>query len=115
MNEKFGEDDIEIAADPEAVMMEIIEIDEVEDVDELENGSKKEGKMCEVLTMVKNLAHVREEVEALGYIIVSAEIVKIPEQQQHVTSDDRKKIETLIEALEEHDDVENVWTTMEVD
>ena len=80
--------------------------------DNSDAGSKKGVKMCEVLTMVKNLAQVRGAIEKLGYIVVSAEIIKIPEQLQHVTSDDQKKVEVLIEALEEHDDVENVGTTM---
>ncbi len=116
-SEKHGEEDIEASVDPETVMMEIIEIEEVEEVDEFEGdnsdaGSKKGVKMCEVLTMVKNLAQVRGAIEKLGYIVVSAEIIKIPEQLQHVTSDDQKKVEVLIEALEEHDDVENVWTIM---
>lgn len=109
--EKFGGGDTNVATDPDEVMMQVIDIDGVEDIS-CEDTDEDSFTLCEVLTSVKDLARVKGEIDQLGYIVRSAEIIKVPERTQTVDKNVSDKVTSLVEAIEDHDDVENVWTTM---
>lgn len=110
--EKFGEVDSEAAVSSDEIMMDVIDIDGVEDVEECRKDDETGQSFCEVITTVKQLAQVRDGIGKLGYIVDSAEIIKVPEQPQSVEDGLAEKVQSLVDALEGHDDVENVWTTM---
>lgn len=111
---KFGEEDREEQVDMDELMMEMIDIDGVEDVASSEENDGKGFKICEVITSVKQLAHVEEEIRKRGYIVDSAELVRLPEQTQEVSPSAREQVESLVDSLDDNEDVENVWTNADL-
>lgn len=78
-----------------------------------EDFSVEEG-IAEILTAPEAFTTVFDAVEAAGYSIVSGEVTMIP--QNYVSSDDQEVIDTmekLVDALEEDDDVQNVYHNFE--
>ena len=68
----------------------------------------------EITTEVDDLTTVREALEALGYKIESAEEDKIPQSYVTLTDEaDIKNMTTLLEKLEDNDDVQNVYHNWE--
>ena len=67
------------------------------------------------MTSVDNFSAVREALEKAGYLFVQAEINYIP-QTTTVLDDEEasKKMERLVDMLEENDDVQNVYHTWEM-
>ena len=64
----------------------------------------------EVFTDVSELSAVREALEAKGYTIESADPEKIPSNYIRLDDEDQiKMMNRLLEALEENDDVTEVW------
>lgn len=72
------------------------------------------GDIFEIYTTPEDLDYVSKTLTESGYTIVSAEKDKIP--QNYVTldsEDDLKKMRLLIEYLEEHDDVQEIYHNWE--
>ena len=68
----------------------------------------------EITTEVDDLTAVREALEGLGYKIESAEEDKIPQSYVTLTDEaDIKNMTTLLEKLEDNDDVQNVYHNWE--
>jgi transcriptional/translational regulatory protein YebC/TACO1 len=65
-----------------------------------------------VLCAPSDLAAVRSAVEAAGIAVDSAEIVWIPMQTVEADADILVQVERLIDALEDHDDVQKVYTNL---
>ena len=74
-----------------------------------------EDDCFEILTSVDNFSTVREALEKAGYQFVQAEINYVP-QTTTVLDDEEavKKMERLVDMLEENDDVQNVYHTWEM-
>lgn len=87
-------------------------------MDSLEAGADDfnvEDDCYEILTSPETFSTVRETLEKSGYVFAQAEINYIP--QTTTTLDDEeavKKMEKLIDMLEENDDVQNVYHTWEM-
>lgn len=83
--------------------LEIIDLG-VEDIEELTDGWL-------VYTDREKLIETKDELERLGYTVESVELVMRPQTPQ-VYADPRqqKKVEELLDRLEELDDVHKVWT-----
>ena len=81
--------------------------------DALEAGAEdfvSEGEIFEIYTTPEDLSFVRETLEGKGYKIESAEKDKIPSNYVTLTDEeDIKKMNLLIEYLEEHDDVQEIY------
>lgn len=77
-----------------------------EDVEEDED-------IIEIVTEVENLEEVKKALQEQEIAIESAEIAFLPKTMTTVTRDDGEKVERLLEVLEEHDDVQNVYTNYE--
>lgn len=74
-----------------------------------EDGSFK------VITSVQNLQTVAEEIEKAGNKVQQAQITRIPENTVEVTDETTAKhIFRLLEALESHDDVQNVYANFDM-
>jgi YebC/PmpR family DNA-binding regulatory protein len=67
----------------------------------------------EVLTGTANFSKVREELEKSGIEFLEAEIKYIPQTTTTVSEEDEIKLQRLIDALEDNDDVQNVWTNLD--
>jgi len=93
---RYGEDDLIAAIDAGA-----------EDV-------REEGDLLRVLCEPASLSAVREALEAGGVEIASAEVAMEPKSTVEVKGNDAKSLLSLIEALEEHDDVNEVHANFDI-
>ncbi len=75
----------------------------------------RDGETFEVTTSPETFETVKRAMEAKGVVLASAELQLIPETTVKVEGHDAEKILNLIEALEEHDDVQNVYSNFEMD
>ena len=87
-------------------------------IDALEAGADDfnvEDECYEILTSVESFSSVREALEKSGYSFVQAEINYIPQTTTALEDEEAvKKMEKLIDMLEENDDVQNVYHTWEM-
>ena len=69
-----------------------------------------------VLTSVENFQSVVEGLEKDGFKVLSADLTRLPENDLEITDEaTAKKILLLLEKLEEHDDVQNVYSNVDID
>lgn len=82
---------------------------EPKDVEEVDEEYK-------ITTTVDGFQNAVETLEKLGYKLKSSELTRIPSNSVEVTDfDTAKKVLLLLEKLEEHDDVQNVYSNLEID
>jgi YebC/PmpR family DNA-binding regulatory protein len=93
---RYGEDDLIAAIDAGA-----------EDV-------REDGDLLRVLCDPGDLSAVREALDAAGVEIASAEVTMEPKSTVEVKGNDAKSLLGLIEALEEHDDVNEVHANFDI-
>ncbi len=91
------------AVDEERLMEIAIEAG-AEDVSSMDEG-------FQVLTEPAQFGAVREALEAKGVATESAEVAFLPLSPVEMDEGVRSRVETLVEALEEHDDVQKVHTS----
>ena len=73
-----------------------------------------EDDAFEVLTPVNDVYTVKEALEAAGYTILSTEEAKIPSSYINLTDEDAvTKMNKLIDALDDNEDVQNYWHNWE--
>lgn len=73
-----------------------------------------EEECFEITTAPESFSAVRDKLDEKGYVFVQAEINYIPQTTTVIENeDDIKKMEHLIDMLEENDDVQNVYHTWE--
>ncbi len=94
--ERYGEDDLMAAIDAGA-----------EDV-------SHDGDLLKVLTAAGDLAAVREALEDAGVEIESAELAMEPKNVVEVGEGDARSLMRLMEALDEHDDVDAVHANFDI-
>ncbi len=93
-------------SDYDALMLEAIEAG-AEDVD-------ASDETIEVTTARSDLYAVRQALEAAGYKITSAELVRIPSTTIQVDAESAAANFKLMERLEDNDDVGNVFSNMDL-
>ncbi|MFH1547642.1 MAG: YebC/PmpR family DNA-binding transcriptional regulator, partial [bacterium] len=113
-SEKFGEGDIEKPLNMDDVMMEMMDYEGVEDVREWKDNDEPEAHFCEIITDPKKFASIRKNIEEKKYVISESELIKIPENKIDISEKDSAKLLVLMEALDDHEDVENVWVNVEI-
>lgn len=110
-SEKFGKEDTFIPVDMEELQMEIMEIDGVLDMKEEDAlDGDDEIKALEIITTKNEFAAIVKEIQQLGYKIISADLAKLPKEVMSISEEAETKNNNLIELLEDHDDVDSVWT-----
>ncbi len=73
-----------------------------------------EDGVAEVTTAPSDFGKVREALEAAGYAFASAEIEQVPSTYTTLSDEDSMvKMRRLLDALEDNDDVQNVWHNLE--
>lgn len=86
-------------------------------MDALDAGAEDfeaEEECFEITTAPESLSAVRDALDEKGYVFVQAEVNYIPKSTTVIENeDDIKKMEHLIDMLEENDDVQNVYHTWE--
>ena len=71
---------------------------------------KVEEEVYEILTAPNDFSTVRENLEKQGFVFLSAEVQKIPQNTVEVTDPETiEKIQKMLDLLEESDDVQNVY------
>lgn len=105
-SEKYGEEDKFVSSNIEDVIMDIIDIEGVIDI------SEGDG-VLEVIVDFKDFIRVRDSISNLGYVVSKAHIWKVPKMKKRLSESELEKAQRFIEALEELDDVQNIWTEVE--
>ena len=81
--------------------------------DALEAGASDfaaDGDVFEITTEPDDFSAVRDTLEGKGYTFVSAEVEMVPDVYTAITDPDLIiKMEKLLDALDDNDDVQNVW------
>lgn len=72
-----------------------------------------EGDAWEIHTVMSDFNSVRESFEAAGLQIQSAELSMIPQNTITVDLETARKLIRFIDALEDHDDVQNVYSNVD--
>ena len=85
--------------------------------DALEAGASDfaaDEDVFEITTEPDDFSGVRDDLEAKGYTFVSAEIEQVPDVYSAIEDPDMAlKMEKLLDVLEDDDDVQNVWHSLE--
>ena len=98
--------------DGDKLFEEAMEIDGVDDIEIDESGD--EITEAEVTTAPNDLVQVAEALEKMGYHFSSAEVAYIPSTYNRLSDEDQlKNFGTMIELLDEDDDVQGVWHNLE--
>ncbi len=64
----------------------------------------------EITTEPEDFSGVRDDLEAKGYTFITAELQMVPDVFSEIADPDAaKNMEKLLDLLEDHDDVQNVW------
>ena len=69
----------------------------------------------EIVTAPENFEPVRDAVKALGVEPANAAIAMIPQNYVKLTGKDASQMVRLMEALDDHDDVQNVWANFDIE
>jgi transcriptional/translational regulatory protein YebC/TACO1 len=93
--------------DEETVMLEAIESG-AEDIEVEEN-------YIEIITAPGDFQAVKESLEASGYVFDDAEVTMIPTNTVEIPADKTEQALKLLEALEELDDVQQVYANGDFD
>ena len=75
---------------------------------------KSDDKNYEITTPVQELENVKQALQAKGINWLDAELTMIPSSTVKVTGGDAKQILQLTDALEEHDDVQQVYANYDI-
>ncbi len=109
-NFKIKDDNIDL----EELELELIDfgVEEVfEDTDEDEDGNKVTSIM--IYAPFESFGNIQSYLEENGIEILSSGFERIPQVTKKLTPEQAEDVEKLIEKLEEDDDVQNVYHTME--
>ncbi|MEE8359626.1 MAG: YebC/PmpR family DNA-binding transcriptional regulator [Candidatus Omnitrophota bacterium] len=83
----------------------------------LENGAEdltSEGDTFEIKTLPQDFEKVKQSLEEKSIKVASAEITMIPKTTIKVTDEKAKKVLSLVDALEDNDDVQNVYANFDI-
>lgn len=92
--------------DEDTLMMEALELG-AEDI-------SKEDDVYEIITEPTVFSAVRSGLEEAGYKFLSAEVAMIPQNSVRLNEADAEKVLSIIDKLEDNDDVQNVYHNLEI-
>jgi YebC/PmpR family DNA-binding regulatory protein len=95
------------AADEEKMMSIVLEAG----ADDL----RDDGSAWEVLTPPESFEPVRDALAAAGIKPTAAEVSLVPQNYIRLTGSEASQMVRLVEALEEHDDVQHVYSNFDID
>ena len=82
----------------------------------LEAGAEdvtSDDEYYEIVTAPNDFSKIREELEKSNIKFEEAEIKYVPQTTTSISEEDQIKVNRLIDALEDNDDVQNVWTNLD--
>jgi len=86
-------------------------------MDAIEAGAEdvsEEDQTVEIKTKPEDFEEILKKLKDKGYDIASSEITLVPNATISVSGDDARKLMKLVETLEEHDDVQNVYSNFDI-
>ncbi len=72
------------------------------------------GEYYEILTEPQNFEAVREALQVKNIPISSADLTRIPKNEVKLGSEEAKRVMKLVDLLEDNDDVQNVYTNLDL-
>jgi YebC/PmpR family DNA-binding regulatory protein len=75
----------------------------------------EDGDNWEILTAPDAFERVRDAVKGLNLEPISAEVAMVPRNYVKLTGKEAQQMLKLMESLEEHDDVQHVWSNFDVE
>ena len=69
----------------------------------------------EIVCAPENFEAVRDAVKALGIEPASAEVAMVPQNYVKLTGKEAQQMLRLMEAIDEHDDVQHVWANFDIE
>ena len=89
---------------------------ELEAIDAGAEDLQRDGDIFEITTAFEELSDVRDNLEKAGFKIEKAEISYLPKMPVHIDNlEDAKKVLKLVEALEDDEDVTNVFSNFDIE
>ena len=76
---------------------------------------REDGSNFEILTAPENFEAVRAALESAGIPTAAAEISMIPQNYVKLEGKNAQTMLNLMEALEDHEDIQNVWANFDID
>jgi transcriptional/translational regulatory protein YebC/TACO1 len=74
-----------------------------------------DGSAWEIVSAPESFEAVREAVKGLGLEPASAEVAMIPQNYVKLQGKDAQAMLRLMEALDDHDDVQHVWANFDIE
>jgi YebC/PmpR family DNA-binding regulatory protein len=74
-----------------------------------------EEDVYEIYTPMEEFLNTQDELERRGVPTVAKELAMVPQTTLDVPADKVNQVLRLVEALEDHDDVQKVWANMQID
>jgi len=75
---------------------------------------KSDDKNYEIITAPQDLENVKAALQKKGIVWQQAELTMVPSSTVKVTGNDAKQVLALIDALEDHDDVQQVYANFDI-
>ncbi len=79
------------------------------------NDMKTEDDLYEIVTTPESFEAVKQALEAQGIRFEEAEIQRVPENTVKIVGKDAETVLKLMDALEEHEDVQHVYANFDID
>lgn len=105
-SEKYGKDGEYHPVDIDDMSLELME---VAGVDDIKIQEEDDQKYIELTSARDDFNDVHEALKEKGYKIAESELAWMPNDSQNISTADQDKLDSLLEALEENDEVSNVW------
>jgi YebC/PmpR family DNA-binding regulatory protein len=74
-----------------------------------------DGSVWEIVSAPESFDAVRDAIKALGLEPASAEVAMIPQNYVKLTGKEAQQMLRLMEALDDHDDVQHVWANFDIE
>jgi YebC/PmpR family DNA-binding regulatory protein len=74
-----------------------------------------DGGVWEIICAPENFETVRDAVKALGVEPANAEVAMVPQNYVKLQGSDARTMLKLMEALDDHDDVQHVWANFDIE
>jgi len=76
---------------------------------------RTEAGIYEIVTAPENFDSLKSALDSSGILIESAELTQLPSNSKKIEGADARKFLQLMEALEGHDDIQNVYSNFDID
>lgn len=71
-------------------------------------------EVFEIYTEASDFAEVRDALEKEGYVLAQAELTMVPQMMTELSEEHQAVLETIVDALEDDDDVSDVYTSANI-